>query len=278
MSSISGLGGSMSDLLAALRQQLLGTADPNAALGPIDADGDNDGSGGSQTPAKTAVNAAPPLTGSASGPFDSTLLNLMINLQEQQGASGTSDGSQPPAPQLTPREQQLFAKLDTNGDGTISQSELEAAVTAAGGNNATADALFAKLDGNGDGSISTSEFAAAAPGHHHGGGMGGMGGAGGEGGMAQALSAVAGDTTSTVNNPDGSTTTTITYADGTSLTLTSPAAQTQGGDGASSDASGNPGANGASPSPPGPEALIEKLIKLEAEMIQAMGGTTPPSA
>lgn len=255
-------------------------------MGPIDADGDNDGSGGSQTPAKTAVNAAPPLTGSASGPFDSTLLNLMINLQEQQGAFATSDGSQPPALQLTPREQQLFAKLDTNGDGTISQSELEAAVTAAGGSNATADALFAKLDGNGDGSISTSEFAAAAPGHHHGGGMGGMGGAGGaggaggEGGMAQALSAVAGDTTSTVNNPDGSTTTTITYADGSSLVLTSPAAQTQegGGGGASSDASGNAGANGASPSPSGPEALIEKLIKLEAEIIQAMGGTTPPSA
>ena len=278
MSSIGNLGGSMNDLLAALRQQLLGNTDPNAALGQIDPDGGNDGGGGSQTPATIAVTAAPPLTGTGTGNFDSTLLNLMLNLQEQPDASGTSGA--PAAPKLTPHEQQLFAKLDTNGDGTISKTELEAAVTAAGGDNATADALFAKLDSNGDGSISSSEFAAAAPQHHHGGGgMGKAGGSGGEGGMAQALTAAAaGDTTNTVNNPDGSTTTTITYADGTSLVLTTPAPHGQGGDGASPDATGNAAANGTGPSPSSPESLMEKRIKLEAEMIQAFGDVTPPGA
>jgi Ca2+-binding EF-hand superfamily protein len=89
----------------------------------------------------------------------------LIGYQAQgwPGASGT-----PPGGQLA---QSLFAQIDSNGDGTISQSELEQAVTNAGGSKDAADALYAKLDPNGTGSVSEQQFAQALfqslPHHHH---------------------------------------------------------------------------------------------------------------
>jgi Ca2+-binding EF-hand superfamily protein len=58
--------------------------------------------------------------------------------------------------------QNIFSQIDSNGDGTITQSELEQAVTAAGGSSkAGADALYAKLDPNGTGSVSEQQFISA---------------------------------------------------------------------------------------------------------------------
>ncbi|HEY6258713.1 MAG TPA: EF-hand domain-containing protein [Xanthobacteraceae bacterium] len=54
--------------------------------------------------------------------------------------------------------QNMFAQIDSSGDGSITQSELEQAVTAAGGSKASADALYAKLDPNGTGSVSQQQF------------------------------------------------------------------------------------------------------------------------
>jgi hypothetical protein len=72
---------------------------------------------------------------------------------------------------------QLFSKLDTNGDGSVSKSELESAfqsVASANGTDPTtatqqADDLFAKLDTNGDGSVSQTEVEQGMRphGHHH---------------------------------------------------------------------------------------------------------------
>lgn len=53
----------------------------------------------------------------------------------------------------------LFAQLDTNGDGSLSKSELEAGVTDAGGTTAAADALYAELDPNDTGSVTEQQFA-----------------------------------------------------------------------------------------------------------------------
>jgi Ca2+-binding EF-hand superfamily protein len=55
--------------------------------------------------------------------------------------------------------QTLFNQIDSSGGGSITKSELESAVTAAGGTTASADALYAKLDPNGTGSVSESQFA-----------------------------------------------------------------------------------------------------------------------
>jgi Ca2+-binding EF-hand superfamily protein len=72
---------------------------------------------------------------------------------QAQGWPGAS--STPPGGQLA---QNLFAQIDGNGDGAITQSELEQAVTKAGGSKAAADALYAKLDPNGTGSVSEQQF------------------------------------------------------------------------------------------------------------------------
>jgi Ca2+-binding EF-hand superfamily protein len=85
---------------------------------------------------------------------------------QAQGWPGAS--SPQPGGQLA---QSLFSQIDANGDGSISQSELEQAVTKAGGTKQGADALYAKLDPNGTGSVSEQQFAQsltqAMPHHHH---------------------------------------------------------------------------------------------------------------
>jgi Ca2+-binding EF-hand superfamily protein len=55
--------------------------------------------------------------------------------------------------------QNLFSQIDANGDGSIGKSELERAVTAAGGTTQAADALFAKIDPNNTGSVSEQQLA-----------------------------------------------------------------------------------------------------------------------
>ena len=76
----------------------------------------------------------------------------LIGYQAQgwPGAAGPS-----PVGQLA---QNLLAQIDGNHDGTISQNELEQAVTKAGGSKEAADALYAKLDPNGTGSVSEQQF------------------------------------------------------------------------------------------------------------------------
>jgi len=71
--------------------------------------------------------------------------------------SGGSSNSKPTS-QLA---SDLFSSIDTDGDGVISKSELETAVTNAGGSTDEADALYAKLDPDNTGSVSESAFAQA---------------------------------------------------------------------------------------------------------------------
>ncbi len=113
--------------------------------------------------------------------FSTQMQAQMIGYQAQgwPGASSAQPGGQ--------LAQNLFSQIDGNGDGSISQSELEQAVTAAGGTKAGADALYAKLDPNNTGSVSEQRLAQvmanlsqSGPGaphahhhHHHGGGGGG---------------------------------------------------------------------------------------------------------
>jgi Ca2+-binding EF-hand superfamily protein len=85
--------------------------------------------------------------------FSDQMQAQMIGYQAQgwPGASSAQPGG--------PLAQNLFSQIDSNGDGSISQSELEQAFTAAGGTKAGADALYAKLDPNGTGSVSEQQFA-----------------------------------------------------------------------------------------------------------------------
>jgi len=60
----------------------------------------------------------------------------MIGYQAQ-GWPGTSTGATGGS-----LAQNLFSQIDSNGDGSISKSEMEQAVTAAGGTTQAADSLY----------------------------------------------------------------------------------------------------------------------------------------
>lgn len=121
----------------------------------------------------------------------------------------------------------LFAQIDGNGDGKITKVEFEDKLGAGGTNIAAADNVFDKMDTDGDGSVSMNEMAAALKGkgahhaHHSGGGGGG--------GADALLQALQGASSTTTTNSDGSVTTTLTYADGTKLTMSQPASSTASG-------------------------------------------------
>lgn len=144
-------------------------------------------------------------------------------LAAQGQSSGTTATSMSPSDAL----QDLFSKIDGNGDGTISKSEFESALGAGGTNLAQADDVFGKLDANGDGSVSLDEMSSAlkgagGQGHHHAHRAGG----GKQSGEDSLLQALDGASSTSTTNSDGSTTTSVTYADGSTVTLTTPAPQT----------------------------------------------------
>lgn len=60
------------------------------------------------------------------------------------------------------RQERMFAKIDSNGDGSVDKTELQSAFDAiaqkTGGTAQSADALFSKFDTNGDGKLSASEL------------------------------------------------------------------------------------------------------------------------
>jgi hypothetical protein len=234
----SGAGGTTgADPLSALLQSLTGTS-PDA----------------SQTSGQT-TNQSASQTGASAGysPFGSDTMAALISLQGE-GASGVT--AQSPSA--------LFAKLDTDGDGQISKSEFEKALSGAGVSTSAADTAFAKLDANGDGSVSQSELASAhghgGPHHMHGGG-GAKGGSSAQSGLDSLLSATGADgaTTQTSSNADGSTTTTITYADGSSIASTTPA----------SSAGGSTSGSGKS----GSSNLLQQLTQLQSQLIGAAAST-----
>ena len=89
----------------------------------------------------------------------------------------------------------LFGKVDTDGDGAVGQAELQALLEKMSGGTASktgvsGDELFSQVDADGDGSLSEAEFDAGRPSGEAGGGaVGGMpppppGGPGGPGGAS----------------------------------------------------------------------------------------------
>lgn len=86
-------------------------------------------------------------------PFQSGMLATLIALQGQ-GAGNAGGPSN------------LFSRLDTDGDGSVSKTEFATVLEDAGVDSERAEALFAKLDTDSDGSVSESELKAARK--HHG--------------------------------------------------------------------------------------------------------------
>lgn len=89
----------------------------------------------------------------------------------------------PPGGQGKPNPEDVFKKLDTNGDGSISLDEFKAGPRAPK-DEAKAKEIYGKIDADGSGGISQEEFKAHRPPHGPG-GPGGKEGRGGPGGGGQ---------------------------------------------------------------------------------------------
>jgi Ca2+-binding EF-hand superfamily protein len=122
------------------------------------------------------------LTGSGSASISNEILHLLVQMQQQAGAGTASSSTSASTSTMINPLQQLFSSLDTDGDGEISQSEMEGAIEKLGGTQNQADALYAQLDQNGSSGISEQQLASATMpqrgggGHHHHHHIGGAGG------------------------------------------------------------------------------------------------------
>lgn len=117
----------------------------------------------------------------AAGTLSDQVLGFLVSLQNESGAVAPTAAVSTPQ-SITDTFQsplsQLFSTIDTNGDGTISQSEMESFIEGKGGTQSEADALYAGLTQNGTQSLTETQLASdlqsaggqamhAIFGHHH---------------------------------------------------------------------------------------------------------------
>jgi hypothetical protein len=116
------------------------------------------------SPASTS-STPPPWSGGTSKISPATLgVLLAAQSQSSMGSIRSALASQPDA------LKDLFSQLDADHDGQISTSEFRNALGAGGTNLAQADDVLAKLDKDGSGTVSLDELSAALKGrgrHHH---------------------------------------------------------------------------------------------------------------
>ena len=144
-------------------------------------------------------------------------MSALLSAQSQATAGSTAS----PTTSRTDALKDLFAQVDADSDGKLSKSEFENALGAGGTNLKAADNVFSKLDQNGDDSVSLDEMMKALLGtggkgrrHHH----------RADGSSTDPLlKALEGASSTSTTNSDGSTTTSLTYADGSKVTLMTPA-------------------------------------------------------
>ncbi len=125
------------------------------------------------------------LTGSTKASLSDEILALLTQLQQQAGAISPTTGSSTSLSTISASTtigttgtasdplSKLFAAMDGDGDGTVSQSEMETYIQSKGGTAAQADALFSGLNQNGSGNLTQTQLASdlqqASPagGAHH---------------------------------------------------------------------------------------------------------------
>lgn len=170
MSTIGGLGNSLATQLLQWQQNLFKKLDTNGdgTLTKTELEQDVTAAGGTTASADALyAELDPDDTGSVTeqqfeANFPPPSFSPEMGAQfiaDQAQRSGTSSDDDP----ATQFAASLFDQLDTNGDGTLTKSELEAAVTSAGGTTASADALYAELDPDNTGEVTEEQFVANFP-------------------------------------------------------------------------------------------------------------------
>lgn len=107
----------------------------------------------------------------------------------QDKPAGPPKGPGGPGGAGKPNPEEIFKKLDTGADGSLSLAEFKAGPMGQK-DPAKAEEIYKKIDANGDGSVTMEEFKAHRPARHQGGKGGkggpGKGGKGGNGGAPPA--------------------------------------------------------------------------------------------
>jgi Ca2+-binding EF-hand superfamily protein len=144
----------------------------------------------------TATPTAPPdncLTGSTTASLSGQVLATLMQMQ------GTDSSSPASGQAASDPLQTLFSAMDSDGDGTVSQGEMETYLEKNGATQSQADALYTSLDQGGAGGVSESQMGSALQSaqstqgatphhhHHHHGGAGGPGGGSPVDALMQAL-------------------------------------------------------------------------------------------
>jgi Ca2+-binding EF-hand superfamily protein len=139
------------------------------------------GTSSTQPAAASSSGSADGCKSSGTPQLSSDILRVMMAIQEQ-GPSGTTKAASASAGTSGDPAQQLFSALDSDSDGTVSQSELETYIEKQGGTQQQADSLYSSLNQNGAAGLSENQIASAAQQgagashgrhhHHHGGGGG----------------------------------------------------------------------------------------------------------
>lgn len=124
----------------------------------------------------TSVSSDSNLTGRTKPSLSSMILGALIGLQGQSDSQSSSSSSS--SSSSTDPVQNLFSAMDSDSDGSVTQSELETYLEQVGGTTEQADSLYSLLNTDDEDGVSKSEMAsqAAPPPPPPGGGPGGPGG------------------------------------------------------------------------------------------------------
>ena len=147
ISNISGgaASGGLSQMLAAMLSRLSKAQAEKTATPATSASGESDAS---QTKTDNS------LTGTGLSTLSDQVLGALVMMQGQQGAASDANSSNQGSDPL----QQAFSQMDSDGDGSISKSELETVVKNAGGTADEADTIYSAIGGTDTAGISQSQF------------------------------------------------------------------------------------------------------------------------
>ncbi len=175
--AIGAVGGGLNQYLQSLLKQLTATETQSTAAATDPSQ--------SQAAPGFAVNANDPssaASGTTTSPtqtLSDEILSLLTQLQQQtqtQGVGAPSSSASISTASASDPLSQLMSAMDTDGDGTVSQTEMESYIQNQGGTKDQADALFGALNQGNTGNLTQATLskdlqqAQAAPppgGHHH---------------------------------------------------------------------------------------------------------------
>ncbi|HWD48672.1 MAG TPA: EF-hand domain-containing protein [Rhizomicrobium sp.] len=148
-----------------LLSSLLSALDPTTSTSSASSTSSSSTSGNATFACGDDTDASSPdnsLTGSTQGQLSGQVLMTLIAMQQQSdAASGTTATAASSASGTTSNSplDQLFSAMDANGDGSVSQNEMESYIENVGGTQAQADSLFSALSGSSSASGSTTSTA-----------------------------------------------------------------------------------------------------------------------